>query len=68
MALVAPLDKIEGGVDGLVLEAGVGLKESGRGNGGSTAPPVNNAGRRLERYGLGAWVLVGSSVLIFVFL
>lgn len=68
MALVAPLDKIEGGVDGLVLEAGVGLKEPGRGNGGSTAPPVNNAGRRLERYGLGAWVLVGSSVLIFVFL
>lgn len=30
MALVAPLDEIEGGVDNLVLEAGVGLNGGGR--------------------------------------
>jgi hexosaminidase len=37
MALVAPLFEVQGGVDGLVLEAGVGgEKEVGNGSGGIT--------------------------------
>ena len=42
MAMVAPLDGIEGGVDSLVLEAGIG----GRGGGNQTAPPLSNGAAR----------------------
>jgi hexosaminidase len=46
MALVAPLDTKEGGIDGLVLEAGVGLDMPQKGNGSYTGPLVgSDAGR-----------------------
>ena len=57
MALVAPLERIEGGVDGLVLEAGTGGKGVGGGN--STGVPVSNAAARAD--GISIWVLLGMS-------
>lgn len=39
MALVAPLGTLEGGVDSLVLDAGVGIGFSHVGNGSYTEPP-----------------------------
>ncbi|KAF2658686.1 glycoside hydrolase family 20 protein [Lophiostoma macrostomum CBS 122681] len=42
MALVAPLDGIEGGVDGLVLEEGIGKRGGGEGSG----PPSEGGARR----------------------
>jgi hexosaminidase len=41
MALVAPLDQVEGGLDSLVLEAGISGK-GGAGNGTQTAPPFGS--------------------------
>jgi hexosaminidase len=38
MALVSPLDEVEGGVDDLVLEAVVGLGTSYKGNGSYNGP------------------------------
>jgi hexosaminidase len=45
MALVAPLNIVDGGVDGLRLEAGVGMKSSSAAN-GSTGMPVSSGMRR----------------------
>lgn len=66
MALVAPIDRIDGGVDSLVLKAGVGLKVNGRGNEGSNATPAGNSGERLERSDPSIWAVMGCSVLILV--
>lgn len=43
MALVAPLDTIEGGIDGLVLEAGIGGGGGGGGNVTQQPPPSSGA-------------------------
>jgi hexosaminidase len=45
MALVAPLDRVEGGVDSLVLEAGIG-GNGAVGNGTRTAPPLGSDANR----------------------
>jgi hexosaminidase len=52
MALVAPLDRIEGGIDSLVLEAGVESSTSRMSNVSHDQPPVESSVDRLE--GLGA--------------
>jgi hexosaminidase len=52
MALVAPLDRMEGGIDSLVLEAGVGLSMSHTSNVSHDQPPAESSADRLE--GLGA--------------
>ncbi|KAG9204334.1 hypothetical protein G6514_001408 [Epicoccum nigrum] len=67
MALVAPLDSVEGGVDGFRLEDGVGLYNETAGNGsyGPTAPPEKGAaGAGMGRSGV-LQVLVGLVVLVF---
>jgi hexosaminidase len=46
MALVAPLDHMVGGIDGLKLQAGVGGVKGGGGNGGGGLPVSNDAGGR----------------------
>jgi hexosaminidase len=46
MALVAPLENVSGGVDGLRLEAGVGMRKSGAVNGGRGVPESSGSGRR----------------------
>lgn len=66
LAIVAPIGRIDGGVDSLVLEAGVGLKVNGRGNEGSNATPAGNAGERLKRSGPSIWAVMGCSVVILV--
>lgn len=65
MALVAPLDEAQGGIDGLVLKAGVGA-ESGGGNGSSGIPFSTSAGRRSEE-GLRLFRLAVSIVLCLFF-
>ncbi|KAF1847793.1 glycoside hydrolase family 20 protein [Cucurbitaria berberidis CBS 394.84] len=47
MALVTPLEKIEGGIDGLKLEEGVGSRLSQNGNDSYVGPPVENAAGKL---------------------
>ncbi|KAH7091986.1 glycoside hydrolase superfamily [Paraphoma chrysanthemicola] len=66
MALVAPLNHVDGGVDSLVLEPGVGLSENGKGNGGS-APPGTGAGRQIEPYGMNACGVMAFIVLALVY-
>ncbi|CAO2651786.1 Nn.00g000690.m01.CDS01 [Neocucurbitaria sp. VM-36] len=64
MALVAPLGKLEGGVDGLRLEGGVGAQQTGKGNGSYVGTPGQGAAERLgvpEGWMLG--VFVGMVVL-----
>jgi hexosaminidase len=52
MALVAPLEGIEGGLDGLVLEAGIG--GTGQAPGGNqTDPPPSNGAERVGAEGSG---------------
>jgi hexosaminidase len=62
MALVAPLDTIGGGLDGLVLEAGVGKRDAGNGTALPSPPPSNGAARDGVKWGLAALVL---SLLVF---
>jgi hexosaminidase len=64
MALVAPLQRVEGGVDGIVLEDGVG--KGARGRNSSVGVPVSNGsvvrlGSRTECLA----VVVGMMVLLF---
>ena len=67
MALVAPLNSVEGGVDGLKLEEGVGLYNETAGNGsyGATPPPEKGgAGVGMGRSGV-LQVLVALVVIVF---
>ena len=59
MALVAPLDGIEGGVDNLTLEAGIG--GSGEHGGNQTTPPPTNG---VGRLGGSVWLGVGIMVAV----
>lgn len=64
MALVAPLQRVEGGVDGIVLEDGVG--KGARERNSSVGVPVSNGsvvrlGSRMEYLA----VVVGMMVLLF---
>jgi hexosaminidase len=62
MALVAPLEMVDGGVDGLRLEAGVGMGKSGASNGGAGMPVSSGMRRRATggyaRMGLTAGIMV----------
>lgn len=58
MALVAPLEKIEGGIEGLALEEGKGAQQSGNGNGTYSGPPAGSAARRLVARGVGMLGLI----------
>ncbi|KAF2822017.1 glycoside hydrolase [Ophiobolus disseminans] len=60
MALVAPLDVAEGGVDGLVLEHGVGLTRDG---GAVNGPLQSNGERRLEQHVL---AVIYGMVLVYL--
>jgi hexosaminidase len=60
MALVAPLDGIEGGVDGLVLEAGTGRT----GNGEMGSPP--GEGKAGKTAGSALWVAITILVCVLV--
>ncbi|KAF2028854.1 beta-N-acetylhexosaminidase [Setomelanomma holmii] len=64
MALVAPLNTIEGGVDSLMLEAGVGLRQAGKGNGNSDTPGTSSAARQLDGRGFIVWTTLGLAALI----
>lgn len=66
MAFVAPLDEVRGGVDGFILQAGIGGRNSvGKGNGGNNFS--SGAGGH-SSYGTGSICLVVLmiSVLYFV--
>jgi hexosaminidase len=54
MALVAPLESVEGGVERLVLEAGTG----GTGGSNYTAPPVSNGGIKLMNNSVASVLIV----------
>lgn len=67
MALAAPLDSVQGGVDGFKLEEGVGLYGETKGNGsyGPTAPPEKGgAGGGMGKSAV-LQVLVGVVVMVF---
>lgn len=67
MALVAPLDNIEGGIDSLVLEADVGLGMSHPAN-GSYGGPVGNNARRSNGAGAGwLYILFSVAAVIWIF-
>jgi hexosaminidase len=50
MALVAPLDRMEGGIDNLVLEAGVGLRASLEENGSYSGPLAESGGGQTAKH------------------
>jgi hexosaminidase len=52
MALVAPLDRLVGGIDGMVLEASAGMKKGG-GRNESAGMPVSSGAERRSRIGAG---------------
>jgi hexosaminidase len=65
MALVAPLDIIEGGIDSLVLEAGLVLSASSGINGSYTGPPAeNDAERSMSKTLYAGLVLLFASIAI----
>jgi hexosaminidase len=68
MALVAPLDHLVGGVDGLKLQAGVGLAKSGGGNGSGGVPVSNDAGERLLGVKRPLSLLCSVLAMIYIFL
>ncbi|KAF2686778.1 glycoside hydrolase family 20 protein [Lentithecium fluviatile CBS 122367] len=60
MALVAPLDKVKGGLESLVLEAGIdGKGVAGNGNGTQTGP-VPPVGSGVERVSVSLLVVMGT--------
>ncbi|KAF2269793.1 putative beta-N-hexosaminidase [Lojkania enalia] len=61
MALVAPLEEIEGGVESLVLERGVG----GRGGNQTSLPPPSNDGYMVPPGSI--WIIVVSLITIVMF-
>jgi hexosaminidase len=64
MALVAPLETVQGGVDALLLEAGVGIKNVGNGGGTSAIPPMSNGATSHQLYGVSMLAVVfGLAVL-----
>jgi hexosaminidase len=65
MALVAPLDQVEGGVDGLVLEAGVrkGVSQGGHGNDSVVVPGTSGSVVKEGGYGWLFGLLVGMAIL-----
>jgi len=65
MALVAPLDKVQGGIDGMVLEAGVGIRNAGHGN--PTVPPMSNGATSCKRYGVSILAVVFGLVVLQLF-
>jgi hexosaminidase len=66
MALVAPLDLVEGGVDGLELEDRVGARkdENGTGNGSGAGMPVSSGASVLRDYLVG--VISGLAVCLLL--
>lgn len=69
MALVAPLDQVEGGIDGLLLEAGVGRggSQGGHGNNSVVVPGTSGSVGREGGYGWLFGLLVGM-VMLFAWL
>lgn len=68
MALVAPLESVQGGVDKLVLDAGVGNGVAQQDNGSQTGPPfTGGAGRQAVADG-GVLVMVVGMMLALVVL
>jgi hexosaminidase len=64
MALVAPLETVQGGVDALLLEAGVGIKNVRNGGGTSAVPPMSNGATSHQLYGVSMLAVVfGLAVL-----
>lgn len=56
MALVAPLDQIEGGVEGLVLEAGIAGRKGRPGDGNADSPPPPSGAGRSS--GFSSWAVM----------
>lgn len=65
MALAAPLDRVEGGVEGLILEASIGKGASGVGSGNYSVvvPGTSGSGRREGRYDWFLGVAVGVALM-----
>jgi hexosaminidase len=64
MAFVAPLENVEGGMDGLLLEDGTGRGKSGSGSGSvSSGLPVGNDADRKQARSQVLWLLVVSMVV-----
>jgi hexosaminidase len=62
MALVAPLERLDGGIDGLRLEAGVGTKESG-GREDSVGMPMSSSARRWSQGGVKSTSLIAGLII-----
>jgi len=68
MALVAPLNEVEGGINSLMLEAGVGLGTSRPVNGSYGDLPIGNDAGRSNRGGADRFcVLVGVAAATLIF-
>ncbi|EUC30434.1 glycoside hydrolase family 20 protein [Bipolaris zeicola 26-R-13] len=68
MALVAPLESVQGGVDKLVLEAGVGNGVAQQGNGSQTVPSFTGGAERQAAFSGGVLVTaVGVIMALIVF-
>ena len=66
MALVAPLDSVDGGVDSFKLEDGIGLYNVTAGNGSyESAPPAHNAANSGKGMAMALQVVVGIAMISF---
>jgi len=66
MALVAPLDEVKGGIDSLLLEAGIGNPSSGNGTNEFPDSPFQGGTERFA--GHQAWLITWSMVLFAFYL
>jgi hexosaminidase len=64
IALVAPLDRMEGGIDSLVLEAGVDSSTSQMSNVSHDQPPAESNADRLEDLGAVSLLVVISTAML----
>jgi hexosaminidase len=68
MALVAPLGSLQGGVDELVLEAGVGTGMAQQGNGSNVEPPFAGSAGRPDAFNMGILIVAVSIGLVLAVL